>query len=79
MVSNLHHDLPRDGRPAYDPGGDAREVARTLRRAGPLEIAELQRQPELEGWSASRVESAVVSAWADNLIFFDTRDQLVAI
>ena len=54
-------------------------VLRVLHRAGPLPLRDLVGQPDLVGWSAQRLEHAVVSAWSRTLIFVDNRDLLVAI
>lgn len=67
------------GTAGLQPERDAAQVARTLRRVGPLPLADLGHEPDLVGWSARRIENAVVSAWSRNLIFIDPRDQLVAI
>jgi len=58
---------------------DATRVVRVLHRSGPTALCDLDGQPELTGWPAERIEHAVVSAWSDNLISIDTRDQLVAL
>jgi len=58
---------------------DATRVVRALHRSGPTALGELRGQPELKGWPAERVRQAVVAAWSANLIFIDTRDQLVAL
>ena len=77
-MTNPPHNLNETDAPALS-GGDAVQVVRTLRRSGPLRLVDLGREPELLDWSPTRVERAVVSAWARNLIFVDTSDLLVAI
>ena len=58
---------------------DVRQVVGVLHRTGPLPMSELNRTPDLAGWTRLRVEHAVVTAWSRNLIFVDTRDLLVAL
>lgn len=55
------------------------QVLLALRRSGPRPLAELLDDPDLEGWSARRLEDAVVSAWSRNLISIDSSDLLVAL
>ena len=58
---------------------DVALVVRALHRSGPTLLGDLPRDPALDGWPAQRLQHAIVSAWARNLIFFDTQDLLVAI
>ena len=58
---------------------DVARVVRVLRRSGPQPLGELASDPDLAGWSAERVEHAVVSARSRNLISIDPRDLLVAL
>jgi hypothetical protein len=58
---------------------DATRVVRALHRSGPTALRDLDGQPGLTDWPAERIEHAVVSAWAENLIFVNTRDELVAL
>jgi hypothetical protein len=68
-----------------DPNGarwddrDVIHVVRALHRWGPQSLPDLVDDPELAGWPAQRVEHAVVTAWAQNVIFVDTRSLLVAL
>ena len=78
-MTNAHRELQSDGAIGPDPDRDAADLARTLRRSGPLDLGELSQQPDLHDWSIARLEGAVVSAWSHNLIFIDVRDNLVAI
>jgi hypothetical protein len=58
---------------------DVARVLRALHRAGPLPLRDLSHEPDLLDWPAQRIEHAVVSAWARNLISFDNRDLVVAL
>ncbi|HET6165282.1 MAG TPA: hypothetical protein VFE07_00505 [Marmoricola sp.] len=80
-MGNAHRAIQSDGsaRSGSGPERDAVQLARALRRAGPLHLGELMERPELDDWPASRIEGAVVEAWSQSLIYVDVRDQLVAI
>ncbi|HEX2893486.1 MAG TPA: hypothetical protein VHO29_05730 [Marmoricola sp.] len=58
---------------------DVAQMLRALRSSGPVSLADLLDDPELDGWSARRLEHAVVMAWSDSLISIDPRDLLVAL
>ena len=58
---------------------DGARVVHALRRSGPLPMRDLNLEPEFVGWSAQRLEHAVIAAWSRNLIYVDQRDLLVAI
>jgi hypothetical protein len=78
-VSNLHRQDPGTDVAGLHPDRDAAQVTRTLRRVGPLHLDELAQEPDLLEWSTGRIERAVTTAWARNMIFVDPRDLLVAL
>lgn len=78
-MSDAEHQLQDHGVAPSAPDRDAQQVARSLRRTGPLRMEELRVQPELRGWSTDRVERAVVAAWSADRITIDAGDRLVAL
>ena len=54
-------------------------VVNALHRSGPIDLGDLGDQPQLTNWGRQRLEHAVVSAWASDLISFDSRDLIVVL
>lgn len=69
---------PGPGRAGDDPG-DADLVVTVLHRVGRCSLQGLSTQPELDAWTAVRLEQAVVRAWNGGLVFIDRNDDLVAL
>jgi hypothetical protein len=78
-VNDAERQLQDHGVAPRGADSDARQVARSLRRTGPLQMEDLRAQPELRGWSSDRVEKAVVAAWSADRITIDAGDRLVAL
>ena len=64
---------------AVDESLDADLVVVVLHRVGRCPLRTLLTQPELAGWTAGRLERAVVRAWNGGLVFIDRNDDLVAL
>lgn len=54
-------------------------VVNLLRRIGPRTITDLRDDASMAQWPETRVERAVIQAWADSRVTIDVEDRLVAL